>query len=160
MDCELYLSLLTYVCRALEFEVIHIILLILSFIATERQNDRKVVRHHTTVQTSQQIFPNKSKSYFFSSAKLDAFGEIIFLYFKDLEPDLNQDAASLQKGEITLRVPIKLKGSQKVLALHSKIPCVCMPSLFSCRTNTFNSWGPDFTIFVFARASTICTGPK
>lgn len=71
----------------------------LSFIATERQNDSKVVQHHITLQTSQQTFPNKSKSYFFSSAKLDAFGEFIFLYFKDLKPDLNQDAASLQKGE-------------------------------------------------------------
>lgn len=45
----LYLSSFIYVCKALELEVFHITLVKLSFIAKGRQNDSKVMQHHTTV---------------------------------------------------------------------------------------------------------------
>lgn len=45
----LYLSLFIYVYRALELEVFTITLVKLSFIAKGRQNDSKVMQHHTTV---------------------------------------------------------------------------------------------------------------
>lgn len=49
VHCVLYLCLFIYVCRALEREVFHITLVKLSFIAKGRQNECKVMQHHTTV---------------------------------------------------------------------------------------------------------------
>lgn len=49
------------------------------------------------------------------SADLNAFWEITFLYYKDLESDVNQDADSLQRGKNTIKSSNKLERKQDII---------------------------------------------